>query len=263
MRCSTIGEENLNSLIAPKLKSELVIFAEKGIKNLVFDLSNVHYVDSSGLSSILTANRLWKGQGSFVLTGIQHPNVKKLIEISRLDTVLEHPALGGRCHEGHSPGRAAARNPGHPGRIAYQRTASVAAHPLQPTAQQDLLSLQLALWTLSWFASVVQPRAQSRVGGLRRSGFKVGTTGFLIDCAEGTQIALQAAGIGWSDIDYILISHLHGDHYYGLPGLLTSWGLNQRQPPTDPDSVRRGWSVGSSIPANLSYASLPFRDRIG
>ena len=84
----TIGEENLNSLIAPKLKSELVIFAEKGIKNLVFDLSNVHYVDSSGLSSILTANRLWKGQGSFVLTGIQHPNVKKLIEISRLDTVL-------------------------------------------------------------------------------------------------------------------------------------------------------------------------------
>ncbi|RME92652.1 MAG: anti-sigma factor antagonist, partial [Bacteroidetes bacterium] len=83
-----LGEENLNSLIAPKLKSELVIFAEKGIKNLIFDLSNVRYVDSSGLSAILTANRLWKGQGSFVLTGIEHPNVKRLIEISRLDTIL-------------------------------------------------------------------------------------------------------------------------------------------------------------------------------
>lgn len=83
-----LGEENLNSLIAPKLKSELVIIANEGIRNLVFDLSNVYYVDSSGLSSILTANRLWKAQGTFILTGIEHPNVKKLIEISRLDTVL-------------------------------------------------------------------------------------------------------------------------------------------------------------------------------
>jgi anti-sigma B factor antagonist len=45
-------------------------------------------VDSSGLSAILTANRLWKPRGSFVLTGISYPSVKKLIEISRLDTVL-------------------------------------------------------------------------------------------------------------------------------------------------------------------------------
>ncbi|MEM1215468.1 MAG: STAS domain-containing protein, partial [Bacteroidota bacterium] len=79
---------NLNSLLAPKLKSELVIFANEGVRNLVFDLSNVMYVDSSGLSSILTANRLWKPLGSFVLTGIVHPSVKKLIEISRLNTVL-------------------------------------------------------------------------------------------------------------------------------------------------------------------------------
>ena len=83
-----LAEENLNSLIAPKLKSELVIFANEGVRNLVFDLSNVQYVDSSGLSAILTANRLWKPLGTFVLTGIQHPSVKKLIEISRLDTVL-------------------------------------------------------------------------------------------------------------------------------------------------------------------------------
>jgi anti-anti-sigma regulatory factor len=45
-------------------------------------------VDSSGLSAILTANRLWKNLGTFVLTGVQHENVRKLIEISRLDSVL-------------------------------------------------------------------------------------------------------------------------------------------------------------------------------
>ncbi len=84
----SLEEENLNSLLAPKLKSEFVILANEGIKNLIFDLSDVKYIDSSGLSAILTADRLWKSLGSFVLTGIEHPNVKKLIQISRLKSVL-------------------------------------------------------------------------------------------------------------------------------------------------------------------------------
>jgi len=83
-----LEEENLNSLLAPNLKSEFVIFANEGIVNLILDLSGVKYVDSSGLSAILTANRIWKKLGIFVLTGIAHPSVKKLIEISRLDSVL-------------------------------------------------------------------------------------------------------------------------------------------------------------------------------
>lgn len=83
-----LEEENLNSLLAPNLKSEFVIFANEGIVNLILDLSGVKYVDSSGLSAILTANRLWKELGMFILTGIVHPSVKKLIEISRLDSVL-------------------------------------------------------------------------------------------------------------------------------------------------------------------------------
>lgn len=57
---------------------------------------------------------------------------------------------------------------------------------------------------------------------------RVGNKGCLIDCAEGTQIVLQQHGIGWSQIDVILISHLHGDHIFGLPGLLSSWALYQR-----------------------------------
>jgi anti-anti-sigma factor len=84
----SLEEENLNSILAPDLKSKFVVLANEGIKNLIFNLGNVKFVDSSGLSAILTANRLWKDLGSFVLTGIDHPSVKKLIEISRLDTVL-------------------------------------------------------------------------------------------------------------------------------------------------------------------------------
>ncbi|MBI5917513.1 MAG: STAS domain-containing protein [Bacteroidetes bacterium] len=83
-----LHDENLNSVVAPNLKSELVILSNEGVPNLILDLSDVKYVDSSGLSAILTANRLWKNLGSFVLTGIKHDTVRRLIEISRLDSVL-------------------------------------------------------------------------------------------------------------------------------------------------------------------------------
>ena len=79
---------NLNSVVAPDLKSEFIFLRNEGVKNLIFDLSNVQYVDSSGLSAILTANRLWKDYGSFVIAGPLTDAVKKLIEISRLETIL-------------------------------------------------------------------------------------------------------------------------------------------------------------------------------
>jgi anti-sigma B factor antagonist len=81
-------EENLNSSVAPKLKSEFVILANEGIKNLILDLSSVAYVDSSGLSAILTARRLWTNLGTFIVTGIEHDAVKRLVEISKVDSVL-------------------------------------------------------------------------------------------------------------------------------------------------------------------------------
>jgi anti-sigma B factor antagonist len=83
-----LDEENLNSFLAPNIKSEFVFYRNEGVHNLILDLSDVKYVDSSGLSAILTANRLWKDYGCFVLTGATHPAVKKLIEISRLQTIL-------------------------------------------------------------------------------------------------------------------------------------------------------------------------------
>ncbi|WMX14415.1 MULTISPECIES: STAS domain-containing protein [unclassified Aureispira] len=85
----TLAEENLNSLKAPDLKAELIVLHNAGIKNLIMDLSNTKFVDSSGLSAILTGNRLWAESGNaFVLTGLVHPSVKMLITISRLDSVL-------------------------------------------------------------------------------------------------------------------------------------------------------------------------------
>ncbi len=84
----SLEEDNLNTLIAPSLKSEFVIMRNEGVKNLILDLTAVSFVDSSGLSAILTANRLWNDTGLFILTGIEHESVKKLISISRLNTVL-------------------------------------------------------------------------------------------------------------------------------------------------------------------------------
>ncbi|KPK82281.1 MAG: anti-anti-sigma factor [Bacteroides sp. SM23_62_1] len=83
-----VEEEKLDTHIAPTLKSELVLVSGNGEKNIILDLGNVRYCDSSGLSAILVANRLCKNaNGTFVLTGLNEA-VERLITISQLDTVL-------------------------------------------------------------------------------------------------------------------------------------------------------------------------------
>jgi len=52
---------------------------------------------------------------------------------------------------------------------------------------------------------------------------------YLVDCAEGTQQQMLRFDVKLSRIDYIFISHLHGDHYLGLVGLLSSLHLNGRK----------------------------------
>ncbi len=80
--------EKLNSIVAPSVKSDAVILNEEGFANFILDLSAVKYCDSSGLSAILVMNRIAKeNQGILVLCGLQ-ASVKKLIEISQLDTIL-------------------------------------------------------------------------------------------------------------------------------------------------------------------------------
>ncbi|MCL4118548.1 UNVERIFIED_CONTAM: hypothetical protein GTU68_057847 [Idotea baltica] len=52
---------------------------------------------------------------------------------------------------------------------------------------------------------------------------------FLIDCGEGTQVQLRKYKIKFSTIEHIFISHLHGDHYFGLIGLISTFGLLNRK----------------------------------
>ncbi len=83
-----LNENKLNSLISPQLKSELILSNSEGQRNIVLDLSNVKYSDSSGLSSLLVGHRICKNaNGSFILTGI-NDNIARLISISQLENIL-------------------------------------------------------------------------------------------------------------------------------------------------------------------------------
>ena len=80
--------ENLNSAVSPELKAEFVVANKDGGKNIVLDLSQAKYADSSGLSAVLLGNRLCRDAGgTFVLTGLNE-HISKLIEIAQLDRVL-------------------------------------------------------------------------------------------------------------------------------------------------------------------------------
>lgn len=87
---------------------------------------------------------------------------------------------------------------------------------------------------------------------------------FLIDCGEGTQIQMQRYGIRRRRINYIFISHLHGDHYFGLMGLLTSMGLLGRTaelqvfgPPMLKDIIDLQLSVaGTVLPYPILFTAV-------
>jgi anti-sigma B factor antagonist len=83
-----LHEEKLDTTLAPKLKSELITLHAKGVKNIILDMSEVKYTDSSGLSALLVGNRIMQEEGgTFILSNLTE-HVTKLIKISQLDNVL-------------------------------------------------------------------------------------------------------------------------------------------------------------------------------
>ncbi|WP_109831472.1 ribonuclease Z [Reichenbachiella versicolor] len=74
---------------------------------------------------------------------------------------------------------------------------------------------------------------------------------FLIDCGEGTQLQLKKYKIKAQKIDHIFISHLHGDHYYGLIGLISSMHLYGR---TKDLNIYGPPGLGEIITVNLKHS---------
>lgn len=56
---------------------------------------------------------------------------------------------------------------------------------------------------------------------------------YLIDCGEGTQMRFNEVGVKWMKINQIFITHLHGDHYFGLIGVISTYHLLKRIRPLD------------------------------
>jgi ribonuclease Z len=86
---------------------------------------------------------------------------------------------------------------------------------------------------------------------LRRGGERL-----LFDCAEGTQRQLMRSAVGLPDLEEIFITHFHADHYLGLPGMLKTFALRQRDVPLTvygPSGLRDLFSSLGRVFGKLSY----------
>jgi anti-anti-sigma factor len=83
-----IDEDKLDTTIAPAVKSELLTQHAEGVQNVILDLSQVKYVDSSGLSALLRGNMIFSDDGGIFIIAAPSEHVNKLLKISLLDKVL-------------------------------------------------------------------------------------------------------------------------------------------------------------------------------
>lgn len=79
---------DLNSETSPKLKSEILLIHTEEIYNIVLDLSNVRSADESGISALLSANRLCRNyEGTFVLACV-HSEIQELLTLSTTENYI-------------------------------------------------------------------------------------------------------------------------------------------------------------------------------
>lgn len=83
-----LQEDKLDSSKAPALKSDLLTLQAEGNSNIILDMTDVKYVDSSGLSAILVGNRVCAENGGIFIVASPSEHAMKLIKISQLDKVL-------------------------------------------------------------------------------------------------------------------------------------------------------------------------------
>ena len=92
----------------------------------------------------------------------------------------------------------------------------------------------------------------------------VGGSNLLLDCGEGTQTAARRAGVSIFRMDAILLTHYHGDHIFGLPGIWQTMAAQGRTaplvmagPPGLADVVRAFYAVAGPLPFELRLKELP------
>jgi anti-sigma B factor antagonist len=86
----SLKNPNLDMEISAQLKAKLLILCQPDVEALVFDLSNIEYVDSSGLGSLLLAYRQMKEYGSpIALVGVKDM-VRKMLNISQIEDLYEY-----------------------------------------------------------------------------------------------------------------------------------------------------------------------------
>lgn len=85
----TLKTERLDSKVAPDLKSQIIFLANSSDENhLIVDLQSVNFADSSGLSALLMAHRLYRDSDrSLILCGLQN-RITKLLDISQLNDIF-------------------------------------------------------------------------------------------------------------------------------------------------------------------------------
>ena len=96
---------------------------------------------------------------------------------------------------------------------------------------------------------------------------KFNGSGLLIDCGEGTQIAMRQAGLSFHDIDVIAITHFHGDHISGITGLLLSMGNSDRVDPVTvigPAGIKKVVDclriIAPELPFDLEFVEIGGRE---
>ncbi len=82
----------------------------------------------------------------------------------------------------------------------------------------------------------------------------------LIDCGEGTQVSMRKSKTGFKSIDLICITHIHGDHIFGLPGLLSTIGNSDRTEPITIVGPKGIKDILNGLMLSISY--LPYTIRI-
>ncbi|HVC88425.1 MAG TPA: ribonuclease Z [Gaiellaceae bacterium] len=86
---------------------------------------------------------------------------------------------------------------------------------------------------------------------VRRGGERL-----LFDCAEGTQRQLMRSTVGLPDLEHVFVTHFHADHYLGLPGMLKTFSLRQRELPLTlygPPGLRDLYASLGRLVGRLSY----------